>query len=430
MSGMQNSDAFFVIAIIAIVAQSFLLFLALFEPGLDYKVSTPPPCALDSEDFLRVLEALTDSRVSRCTHVEVLTNGEIFYEAELQAIRSATHSINLEAYIFQRGEVTRSFVEALAERARAGVQVRLVLDAIGSFMTWNSYFKELTEAGGRVAWYHGFHWATLARINNRTHRELLVVDGRVGFIGGAGFADHWLINRRKHPRWRDTMFRVEGDAVASIQGTFAENWVEASGEILSGGDFFPLCEATSKASALVVNSSPSVGRSSHARMLYQTLLASAQKSILITTPYFLPDWSARAEMVKAIRERGVSVEIIAPGAKSDHLLTRRSSRRLYGELLEAGAKIYEYKPTMMHTKSMVIDGVWSIVGSTNFDNRSFGLNDEVNLAAFDPELAARLTKDFARDRSESVAVTYDVWRRRSLFERAHEQLGRLLERQQ
>lgn len=430
MSGMQNSDAFFVIAIIAIVAQSFLLFLALFEPGLEYKVTTTPPCALDSEDFLRVLEALTDSKVSKCTHVEVLTNGEVFYEAELQAIRAATHSINLEAYIFQRGEVTRRFVEALTERARAGVEVRLVLDAIGSFATWNSYFRELTEAGGRVAWYHGFHWATLARINNRTHRELLVVDGRVGFIGGAGFADHWFIGRRKHPRWRDTMFRVEGDAVASMQGTFAENWVEASGEILSGGDFFPLCEATSKASALIVNSSPSVGRSSHARMLYQTLLASAQKSILITTPYFLPDWSARAEMIKAMRERGVSVEIIAPGAKSDHLLTRRSSRRLYGDLLEAGAKIYEYKPTMIHTKSMVIDGVWSIVGSTNFDNRSFGLNDEVNLAAFDPELAARLTKDFARDRSESVAVTYDVWRRRSLFERAHEQLGRLLERQQ
>jgi cardiolipin synthase len=427
---MQNSDAFFVIAIIAIVAQSFLLFLALFEPGLDYKILTPPPCSLDSPNFLRMLEALTDSKLSTCTHVEVLTNGEVYYEAELQAIRAAQHSINLEAYIFQKGEVTRRFLEALTERARAGVEVRLVLDAIGSFASWNSYFRELTEAGGRVAWYHGFHWATLARINNRTHRELIIIDGRVGFIGGAGFADHWLIPRRKHPRWRDTMFRVEGDAVASMQGTFAENWLEASGEILSGGDFFPLCEATSQASALVINSSPSAGRSTHARMLYQTLLASAQKSILITTPYFLPDRSAREEMVRAIRERGVSVEIIAPGAKSDHTITRRSSRRLYGDLLKAGAQIYEYKPSMMHAKSLVIDGVWSVVGSTNFDNRSFGLNDEVNLAAFDPELAARVAKDFARDRAESRAVTYAQWRRRPVFERAHEQLGRLLERQQ
>ena len=425
-----HSTAFFVVAIIAIAAQSFLLFLALFEPGLRYKVSTPSPAPLDAEDFLRILEALTDSKLSTCTHVEVLTNGEVYYEAELQAIRAAQHSINLEAYIFQKGEVARRFLEALTERARAGVEVRLVIDAIGSFTTWKSYFRELCEAGGRVAWYHGFRWSTLARLNNRTHRELIVIDGKVGFIGGAGFADHWLLPQKKHPRWRDTMFRIEGDAVASMQGTFAENWLEASGEILSGGDFFPLCEASSKASALIVNSSPSAGGSTHARMLFQMLLASAQKSILITTPYFLPDWSARDEMVRAIKERGVSIEIIAPGAKSDHLLTRTSSRRLYGDLLRAGAKIYEYKPSMIHTKSMVIDGVWSIVGSTNFDNRSFGLNDEVNLAAFDPELAARVAKDFARDRAESKAVTYDEWRRRSIFERLYEQLGWLLERQQ
>jgi cardiolipin synthase len=428
--GMADSTWFFVIAVIAIVAQSFLLFLALFEPGLDYRVSAGAPAPLDSPEFLRVVESLADSKVNTCTRVEVLTNGEIYYDAELQALRAARSSINLEAYIFQKGEVTRRFLEVLTERARAGVEVRLVLDALGSFTSWDSYFKELTEAGGRVAWYHPLRWQTIARVNNRTHRELIVIDGRVGFVGGSGFADHWLVGRENHPRWRDTMFRVEGDAVASLQGTFAENWVEASGEILSGGDFFPVCDATSRASALVVNSSPSAGRSTHARMLYQTLLASAQKSVLITTPYFLPDWSARAEMIRAVRERGVRVEIVVPGAKSDHLLTRRSSRRLFGDLLEAGAEIYEYQPSMMHAKTMVVDGVWSVVGSTNFDNRSFGLNDEVNLAAFDPELAARLAKDFARDRADSRAVTLDEWRRRPLAERAHEQLGRLLERQQ
>ncbi|HEX7175604.1 MAG TPA: phospholipase D-like domain-containing protein [Pyrinomonadaceae bacterium] len=423
-------DWFNVVAIIAIVVLSFLLFLALFEPGLDYKISSPYAAPLDSPDFLRMLESITDSRVGDCTRVEVLTNGEVYYEAELQALRAAASSINLEAYIFQKGEVTRRFLEVLTERARAGVEVRLVLDWLGSFTSWTSYFRELTEAGGRVGWYHPPRWQTIARFNNRTHRELIIVDGRVGFIGGAGFADHWLIPREGHPRWRDTMFRVEGDGVASLQGTFAENWLESTGEVLSGGDFFPLCEATSHASALVVNSSPSAGRSTHARMLYQTLLASAQKSILITTPYFLPDRSARAEMVRAIAERGVRVEIITPGKKSDHTLTRRSSRRLYGQLLEAGADIYEYQPAMLHAKTMVIDGVWSVVGSTNFDNRSFGLNDEVNLAAFDPELAARLAKDFARDRAESRAITLSEWRRRPIFERAHEQLGRILERQQ
>ncbi|HEY0078857.1 MAG TPA: phospholipase D-like domain-containing protein [Pyrinomonadaceae bacterium] len=426
----MDSTWFLVIAVIAIAGQSFLLFLALFEPGLDYKISTPTTAALDSEDFLRMLEALTDAKIHRRSSFKVLTNGEVYYEAELEAIRAARLSVNLEAYIFQKGEVTRRFLEALTERARAGVRVNLVLDAIGSFTSWESYFKELREAGGRVAWYHGFQWYTISRINNRTHRELIIVDGEVGFIGGSGFADHWLLPTKGKPRWRDTMFRVDGDAVLSLQATFAENWLEASGEILGGAEYFPACEAAHETAALVVNSSPSMGRSTRARMLYQTLFASAQKSIRITTPYFLPDRSARAELVRAIRERGVDVKIITPGKQIDHQLTRRSGRRLFGDLLKAGARIYEYEPSMIHTKSLVIDDVWSVVGSTNLDNRSFGLNDEVNLAAFDRELAARVAEDFQRDLSQSSEITYDQWRRRSIFERAHEQLGRIIERQQ
>jgi cardiolipin synthase len=191
-----------------------------------------------------------------------------------------------------------------------------------------------------------------------------------------------------------------------------------------------LTEAENGAASLIVDSSPSMGRSTRARILYQTLLASAEKRIHITTPYFLPDRSARAEMVRAITERGVEVKIIVPGEHSDHLLTRRSSRRLFGDLLRAGAQIYEYEAAMIHAKTMTIDGVWSVVGSTNFDNRSFGLNDEVNLAAIGEELAARLEEDFARDLAESRAVDYEAWRRRSIFERMHEWAGWLLERQQ
>jgi cardiolipin synthase len=426
----MDSTAFLVIALIAILMQSFMLFLALFEPGLDYKIKTPPPEPLESEDFLRILEATTDAKAQPRTSVEVLTNADVYYEAELQAIRAAKHSVNLEAYIFQKGEVARRFVEALTERARAGIEVRMVLDAIGSFATWNSYFKELRAAGGRVHWYHPFRWDTLSRINNRTHREIIVVDGRVGFLGGSGFADHWLLGDERNPPWRDTMFRVEGGAVASLQGAFVENWLEASGEILTDKEFFPFCEAASRMTALVVDSSPSMGRSTRARILYQTLLASARKHILITTPYFLPDRSARAEMVRAIRERNVEVKIIVPGGHSDHLLTRRSSRRLFGDLLRAGAEIYEYAPAMIHTKTMVIDDVWSVVGSTNFDNRSFGLNDEVNLAAYDEKLAARLIEDFTRDLAQSRAVSYEEWRHRSIFERMYEWVGWLLERQQ
>jgi cardiolipin synthase len=425
-----DSNTFLVIACFAIVAQSLLLFLALFEPGLDYKISQPDSCPPDSEEFMSILEALTDAHVTRRSRIEVFTNGENYYEAELAAMREAKHNINIEAYIFQKGKVADEFVKVLTERARAGVQVNLVLDSIGSFTTWSSYTAELRAAGGRVCWYHPFKWHTLPRINNRTHRELFIVDGRVGFIGGAGVADHWRYPVKETPRWRDSMFRVEGDAVANLQATFAENWLEASGEILAHKDYFPACEAEECTPSLVVNSSPSAGRSTRARILFQMLLASAQESILITTPYFLPDRSARAEMVRALKERGVKIRIVVPGKGSDHALTRSSSRRLYGDLLHAGAQIYEYSPTMNHAKTLVIDGMWSVVGSTNFDNRSFGLNDEVNLAAFDKKLAARITEDFERDCAESKIVSYEEWRRRSIFERAHELFGMLLERQQ
>ncbi len=426
----MDSTAFLVIAIIGIALLGFMLFLALFEPGLAYKISSPTTEPLESEDFLCVLEAITDSKIHRHGRVEVLTNGEVFYEAELEAIRNAKESINIEAYIFQKGELTKKFVEALTERARQGVKVRMVIDAIGSFATWESYFAELRAAGGRVCWYHPLRLFTLARFNNRTHREIIVVDGRVGFIGGAGFADHWYKGQGKNPRWRDTMFRIEGEMVTSIQAGFIENWLEASGEILTERNYFPSNEIENRMDALVVDSSPSTGGSTRARILYQTMLASAQKTIHITTPYFLPDRSARAEMLCAIRERNVEIKIIVPGKHSDHLLTRRSSRRLFGDLLKAGAKIYEYEKAMIHAKTMMIDELWSVVGSTNFDNRSFGLNDEINLAARDTELAARLAEDFATDLAASHEVSYEEWQHRSIFERMHEWLGWVLERQQ
>jgi cardiolipin synthase len=426
----MDSTTFQVIAILAIAAQALLLFLALFEPTLRYRISQPPKDPLDSERFLNLLATLADSAIHRNTTIEVLTNGEVFYEAELEAIRGAKRSINLEAYIFQKGEVTRRFIEALTERAKAGVRVNLVLDAIGSFATWNRYLKPLTDAGGRVAWYHGFKWHTLPRINSRTHREILVIDCEVGFLGGAGFADHWLLPRRKNPRWRDTMFRIEGDAVASLQSTFVENWLEASGELLTGDEYFCFDKRESESVAIIIDSSVSSGQSTRARMLFQTLLASAQERIELTTPYFLPDKGIRKELIRAMRERGVKVKIICPGTHNDHLLTRRSSRRLYGSLLRAGAEIYEYQPSMIHTKSLVIDGKWTVVGSTNLDHRSFSINDEVNLASNDSAFATRMREDFARDLTVSKAVTYRAWKHRSLFERLHEGLGRLLERQQ
>jgi cardiolipin synthase len=304
------------------------------------------------------------------------------------------------------------------------------MDALGSLGTTTRHFRELCDAGGKVSWYNPMKWNRLPRYNNRSHRELLIVDGRVGFIGGAGIADHWLINKGKKLRWRDTMVRVEGDAVPNLQATFAENWLEATGEMLTGPDYYPMEDAASESAVLVVNSTPSAGGATRARMLFQLLLASAQKSIHITTPYFLPDASLRDELVGALQERGVEVRIVVPGKHSDHMLTRSSSRLAYGKLLKAGARIFEYEPAMIHAKILLVDGIWSVVGSTNFDNRSFGLNDEVNLAAFDENFTQRLEEDFARDMAESCEVTYEQWRRRPVFDRAPELLGWVFERQQ
>ncbi len=406
---------FFVLSVAVIAWQGFLLLMALFAPVMRYQIDCFEAPAIDSDKFLETLEALTDAQVNHHNHVTVLANGEKFYEAELQAIRGAVRSINLEAYIFKRGEISRRFLAALAERARAGVKVNLVLDAIGSFSTSPAYCRELLDAGGRVRFYHPFSWRSIATINNRSHRELLVIDGKVGFIGGAGIADHWLMGKKGRARWRDTVIRVEGDIVSNLQASFAENWLEASGEIIFGEEYFPEPAHAGRAKAMVINSAPSVGGSTRARILFQALVSAARKSILITTPYFLPDSSMVRELTRAAR-RGVQIQIIVPGKRSDHALTRSSSRRLYGDLLRAGARIYEYRPAMIHAKVLVIDDLWSVAGSTNMDNRSFGINDEVNLAAFDPYVAAQLKQDFLADLAACREITLTDWGRPSLAE--------------
>ena len=426
---MEHHTLFIVLATIAICSEAFLIFLALFEPGLRYKISPPASQSIDSEEFLCTLEAITDSKVHRRTAFEVLTNGDNFYESMLASIGAAQRSICMECYIFQRGRIADRFLQALAERAAAGLKVNLLLDGLGSLATTDSYLKVLTDAGGKVAWYHPLRWNTWPRYNNRTHRELMVIDGKHSFIGGAGVADHWFCGDHKHPQWRDTALRLDGDAAVSLQGTFVENWLEARGEVLLGDEYFPQYEVDRGDAVMIVNSAPSAGGSTRARVLFQTLVASERKSIYITTPYFLPDVSLRRELVRAVR-RGVEVVILTPGRKSDHALTRNSSRRLYGELLEAGARVFEYQPAMIHAKVLIIDSLWSVVGSTNFDNRSFGINDEVNLAASAPQLAVRLEEDFRSDLASSCQITLQDWKRRPVVERAHEVLGWILQRQQ
>jgi cardiolipin synthase A/B len=426
---MAHSNAFLIPAVISLTILLAYCLLALFGPILRYRIErTNPP--EDPKRLCRTLEVLCDSQMHDDSRIEVLTNGSSFYEAELQAIARARRSVNLLAYIFQKGEIAARYLDVLTERARAGVDVNLVFDAIGAFAARQSYFRQLCDAGGRVAFYHPLTWHGWPAINNRTHRELLIVDGNVGFIGGAGIADHWYVGKHGRPPWRDTMFRVEGKLVSNLQSAFCENWLESTGEILMGEEHFPFPSDGKGSSAMVVISSPTPGGSTRARILFQSLLASAQREIAIATPYFLPDTSARAELARAVKERGVRVRIITPGKSADHALTRRSSRRLYGELLRAGVRIFEYQPVMIHAKILIVDGVWSVGGSTNFDNRSFGLNDEINLAVYDHRVAQRLHEDFERDLADSREVTMEEWRSRPLIERMQEPFGWALRREQ
>lgn len=423
------STTFLVVALLAIIVQGIVLVVALFGPGIRYKIDQAELRDLPTRDLLHNLEALTDARMSEKTKLEVLTNGEAFYPAELEAIAAATTSINLEAYILEAGEIGRRFIRALAERARAGVEVRVVLDGVGSARTSTDDVKPLLDAGGQFAFYHPFRFSTLPRYNHRTHREVLVIDGRVAFVGGPGIADQWFVSKPGRRRWRDTVIRLEGRAVNNLQATFAENWLEACGELIVGERHFPEYDADGTSPAMVVNSTPSAGGSTRARVLFQMLLASASETIHVTTPYFLPDHSASRELQRAVK-RGVEVLVLVPGRHNDHLLTRSSSRLAYGRLLPHGVRIFEYAPSMVHAKILLVDRTWSVVGSTNFDNRSFGLNDEVNVAVCDRRFATRLEEDFANDLAEAHEVRLEEWSRRSLFERGPELLGWILERQQ
>ena len=417
-------------AVISMLAIISWVLIDLFGPIPKYQLNNQPSAALDSREYVQQLEALAASRIEPHTHIEALPNGVNFYEAEIAAIKAAKQSVNWEAYIVAKGEVARRIVDALTERARAGVEVNLNIDAIGSATMPKKFFNGLKQAGGHVEWYHPLRWYNWPRANNRTHRELIVIDGKVGFLGGAGISDQWWHGKKNDAPWRDTMFKVTGDAVRSLQSTFVENWLESSGQILIGPKYFVSQDNNDGAQALVVGSSPSQGGSTRARILFQTLIASAHKSLKITTPYFLPDQSLRKELIKAVQQRHVHVQILLPGKHSDHSMTRSSSRGTYGDLLKAGAEIYEYQPAMIHAKIMIVDDLWCVVGSTNMDHRSFGWNDEVNLAALDPQLVATLSANFEQDLGNSHHETLEEWQRRPYWERAMEWLGWLIAREQ
>ena len=421
-----------VIGFLTAIVLAYLVFLVLFERGPSYGIDKSVH-ALSEDARIRLLNMVLATPTLAIRSMRLLTEGTGLYESQLAAIRAASHSVHLEAYIYYPGRIADAFMEALCERARNGVRVRLIVDSIGSFRTRAAHFAPLVAAGGTVHRYHALGWETFRRWNNRTHRNLLLLDGNVGFVGGVGVADHWC--RSDPSPWRDCALRVTGPVVAGLQSVFAENWLECAGELLVDSTSFPDSDPSAAgsipevASGLVVGSTPTAGRSTRARILVQFLLASAQRSIDLCSPYFVPDLGVRSELIAA-RRRGVQVRILTGGPYSDHGLVRRAGRRRYGTLLQAGVEIWEYAPRMMHAKVLVIDGRWALLGSTNIDHRSFGLNDEVNLLVLSQDLGSQLQGIFEQDLTHSVLLDLANWHARSWRERALATLGRVLERHQ
>lgn len=383
--------------------------------------------AIESAEFLPSITGVTDTPFLPGNKIEIFNNGAEFYPAMLKAIEQAQQSITIEAYIYWAGETGRLFAQALAHKAQSGLPVKILLDAVGSATISDEILDTLKKGGCQVEWYHPVFWYTINRINNRTHRKSLIIDGRIGFTGGAGIADHWLGHAQDPEHWRDIQIRIEGPAVAPLQTAFVRNWLETTGEIVSGPEFFPPVEQVGKMAVQSILSSPETG-SSTVRLLYYLSIVCARKSIYIANPYFIPDEQAIKILTKA-KQRGVDVKIMVSGVHNDNFLARRNSTRLYGPLLEAGVEIYEYNQTMLHHKFMVCDGVWSTVGTTNFDNRSFALNDENNVSVYDREFAAQWEQIFQRDLRSCQKIELAQWRSRGLFVKAAELVAALLKSQ-
>jgi len=373
--------------------------------------------AADDPAFADYASVLTGAHVTRGDTYEVLTNGVQIFPPMLDAIRKARRRISLETYIYDDGTIADAFTKALADAARRGVHVRVIVDAVGASTMKRESVDALRGAGVELATYNALHWYSIEEVNYRTHRKILVADGEVGFTGGVGFADHWKGNASSREEWRDTQVRVTGPAVTRLEGAFYENWSESGTVNTPAVDLEPSLAAGS-ARSLVAWSSPT-GGSNGVKLLYLLSIAAARKTLDIQTPYFVLDESTTWALLEACR-RGVLVRLLLEGDMTDAKSVKYASRADYERLLAAGAQIHEYLPTMMHVKAMMVDGALSLVGSANFDNRSFELNDEITVAIADRAVATRLLADFDADLARSLHIDLKTWQARSWTERAHE----------
>jgi cardiolipin synthase len=395
------------------------------EKKIKYEIE--PLYSVADDQFPRSMGSLLPPPMSEGNAVTTFVNGEQIFPAMLEAIASAQQTICFETFIYWSGAIGRTFVDALSERARAGVRVHVLIDWMGSTSIDSDYIRDLEGTGVQVALYHPLRWYNAWRVNHRTHRKFLIVDGRVGFTGGVGIADEWDGAADKPDRWRDNHYRLEGPSVAQMQSAFMDNWIRTHARVLHGPEYFPPLAKCGPCVTQLFSSSPQEGSES-VRLMYLLSIASAAKSIKLASAYFIPDDLAVKTLVQAAK-RGVDVEIIVPGPLIDRKVARRASRARWGPLLEAGVRIYEYQPCLYHCKLLVVDDLWVSVGSTNFDNRSFRLNDEANLNVLDADFARQQSSLFDRDRANSRQITLDEWRNRAFSERMIERASELLRSQ-
>jgi cardiolipin synthase len=406
---------------VALVAVIGALFLPDW-PTPDYRLGFDADPG--SEDFLRLAAGFLNVPLLRGGTAELLQNGDEFYPAMLEAIRDAKDTVNFEVYIFESDDTGREFIAAFKERARAGVEVRLLLDAFGSFKLKRAHRRELREAGVHLEFFRPLALRNLVRIYRRTHRRAIVVDGRVGFTGGAAISNKWRGDTRNSKEWRDSMTRVTGALVAGVQSAFAANWVYVCGEVIAGPRFYPPGRDDGPACGLSVVSSPSDARQP-IRMLIWLSFVNARRRLWIASSYFIPDLQLRKAVIERTRA-GVDVRILVPGNHTDALPVQYTGRGFYEELLDAGVRIFEYQASMMHAKTVVVDDAWVLVGSANMDERSMEINEENLLGIGESELARSAAERMEKDFSHSREIELEAWRRRPVYQRVLEKVAKVL----
>jgi len=375
------------------------------EKELDHAVSHIH--AIPDPGFQREMGVLMGPAILDGNRITPLQNGDEIFPAMLDAVRNARRTITFETYIYWSGKIGDEFAKALEERARAGVEVRVILDSNGSSKLDDNALATLKRAGVQVEKYHPLNWYNIVRFNNRTHRKLLVVDGTIGFTGGVGIADSWQGHAQDPDHWRDMHFKVEGPVVAEMQSAFLDNWIKTTGSVLHGDGYFPQLQKVGDERAHLFVSSPA-GGSASMHLMYLLSIAAAQHTIDIDAAYFVPD-KLMSDALIAARGRGVRIRVVLPEKHLDSETVRIASKHDWGPLLKAGVVIHQYNSTMFHCKMLILDDEMVSVGSTNFDMRSFQLNDEASLNVYDKAFASRMTKVFEQDFAKSEDYTYSKW---------------------